>query len=359
MHLMKISLMTLIAPILVNAHWQLGPFVRPEGVNPVISPLKESIFFCPAQQSEVPWEGDHTFNPAAIVRDGKVYLLYRAEDNFGQGIGNHTSRLGLAVSTDGMHFERRDTPVLYPDLDSQAGAEWPGGCEDPRIVEREDGLYVMTYTQYDHHIAQLAIATSKDLVHWEKYGYAFAESPLRKKWSKSGAIVCRFDNGRLVAAKIQGKYWMYWGERHLYAAVSDDLISWAPLLNDHEKPYVVASPRMGKFDSLLVEPGPPAILTEHGIVLLYNGQNSHLTGDPQIGPGAYSAGQFLLNPDNPTLLLDRLDEPFFRPELPYEKTGQYKEGTVFLEGLVYFQGRWLLYYGCADSLVGVAEMAIE
>ncbi|HAS59844.1 MAG TPA: pesticidal protein Cry15Aa, partial [Algoriphagus sp.] len=42
-----------------------------------------------------------------------------------------------------------------------------------------------------------------------------------------------------------------------------------------------------------------------------------------------------------------------QPELPFEKSGQYPEGTTFLEGLVYFQGAWYLYYGTADSMVGV------
>ncbi len=349
-------LVALITPFLAfSEQWQMGPFFRPDQINPIVTPLPDSYFFCPAQQCEVFWEVDHTFNPAAVVRNGKVYLLYRAEDSFGQGIGRHTSRLGLAVSDDGHHFIRSSTPVLYPDQDSQQHAEWPGGCEDPRIVEREDGLYVLTYTQYDQQTATLAVATSKDLVHWDKHGYAFATSPLIKKWSKSGSIVCCRDKDRLIATKINGKYWMYWGEKHVHAATSDDLITWIPLLDDHAKPYIIISPRMGKFDSLLVEPGPPAILTEKGILLLYNGKNSHLCGDAQINPGAYSAGQILLHRDDPMQLLERLDEPFFKPELPFEQTGQYKDGTVFIEGLVYFQDRWLLYYGCADSLVGVAE----
>jgi beta-1,2-mannosidase len=52
--------------------------------------------------------------------------------------------------------------------------------------------------------------------------------------------------------------------------------------------------------------------------------------------------------------LGRLDRPFFRPEMSYEKTGQYEAGTTFCEGLIWFHGRWLIYYGCADSFVGVA-----
>ena len=50
----------------------------------------------------------------------------------------------------------------------------------------------------------------------------------------------------------------------------------------------------------------------------------------------------------------RRTEPVLKPELPYEKTGQYAAGTTFAEGLVWFHKTWFLYYGCADSLVAVA-----
>ena len=95
----------------------------------------------------VRWEVTHTFNPAAVVREEKGWLLYRAEDDIGRGIGWYISRLGLAASKDGLRFERRSTPVLFPADDDQRTAEWEGGCEDPRIVETEGG-YLLFYTQY-------------------------------------------------------------------------------------------------------------------------------------------------------------------------------------------------------------------
>ena len=183
------------------------------------------MFYCPIQNKDIHWEAEHTFNPGAVVRDGKIYLFYRAEDNYGTGIGNHTSRLGLAVSYDGIYFERTGTPILFPNCDDQKNYEFPGGCEDPRIVETEEGAYVMTYTQWNRQVAVLGVATSNDLLHWKKHGYAFEGKSIRQ-WSKSGSIVCRCEGDRLIATKIQGKYWMYWGEGLIYAAVSDDLISW-------------------------------------------------------------------------------------------------------------------------------------
>ena len=106
-----------------NRNWVLGPFVRPEGANPVISPQPTS-FYCPMQKQQVKWEESDTFNPAATVKDGKIVVLYRAEDNSAQGIGKRTSRIGYAESTDGVTMARLDTPVLFPAEDDFKGIEW-------------------------------------------------------------------------------------------------------------------------------------------------------------------------------------------------------------------------------------------
>lgn len=334
--------------------WVLAPFQK-LGDAPVLSPNSESLFFCPIQMKELQWEKRHTFNPAAVVRNGKVYLIYRAEDDFGRGIGKHTSRLGIAESEDGIHFKRYPTPILFPDLDAQNSHEFPGGCEDPRIVEREDGTYVMTYTQWNRKIAVLSVATSQDLFSWDKKGYAFeTENLAPRRWSKSGSIVCKRQGDRIVATKIQGKYWMYWGDVSVHAATSDDLISWTPVKDSEGKLVEVMAPRAGKFDSDIVEAGPPAILTDRGILLLYNGKNAVKSGDPRLLGRAYSAGQVLLDPQDPTQVIARLDDFFLRPEKPFEMRGQYRSGAIFIEGLVFFQNQWLLYYGASDSKIGVA-----
>jgi predicted GH43/DUF377 family glycosyl hydrolase len=115
------------------------------------------------------------------------------------------------------------------------------------------------------------------------------------------------------------------------------------------------SPRKGYFDSGLTECGPPAIQTDKGIVLLYNGKNmSGDDGDKRFNPNSYTAGQVLFDNTDPLKPVARLDVPFLYPKEPFEKSGQYAAGTVFLEGLVFFNSKWFLYYGCADSRVAVA-----
>jgi predicted GH43/DUF377 family glycosyl hydrolase len=342
--------------------WQLGPFVKADEVNPCMRPEAKAAFVCPVQGREVKWEEKDVFNPAAVVRGGQVHLLYRAEDTVGKHAG--TSRIGLASSRDGFSFYKRGEPVLYPENDAFKGLEWEGGCEDPRIVEDAHGTYYLTYTAYDGDKARLCVATSQDLVHWTKHGLAFGEALGGKYadiWSKAGSIVARRAGERFVAEKINGCYWMYWGESNIYAATSTDLIHWTPLETEdprgyHGEPFLqpLLTVRKYRFDSDLIEPGPQAIITEQGILLIYNSKNHGEYGDPSYAAGAYCAGQALFDAKDPTIAIARSTEPFIVPDKDYEITGQINH-VCFVEGLVHHNGEWLLYYGTADSKIAVAR----
>lgn len=360
--------------------WMLGPFTKNDDANPILGPHADSRWDC-AHAGSVAWEEKDVFNPAAVVREGVVHLLYRAEDNVGKYLG--TSRIGMACSTDGICFEREPNPVLYPAVDDNHRYEQDGGCEDPRVCSTEDGGYVMTYSAYDGQKARLCVATSTDLRNWTKHGLAFPEMP--DLWSKAGAIVCRPEGDRLVATKLHGKYWMYFGESYIFAATSDDLVHWHPVIHptqsakpnqegmpsapdiaarwfphelgmhasEREALVSVIRPRTGRFDSVLVEPGPPAVLTENGIVLLYHGKNAVTGGDERFPAYTYGVGQLLLDANDPTAVIARTTEPFLFPDKEYEITGQV--GNVcFAEGLVPFGDKWLLYYGTADSKIATA-----
>ena len=334
--------------------WALIPFIKQDSTNPCLIPDKNSTFNCPLRNELILWEGKDVFNPAAVVKDGKVYLLYRAEDDIGRHSG--TSRIGIAESTDGLNFVKHPEPVLYPDLDFMKKYEWEGGCEDPRIVEDQNGIYYMTYTAYNGHLARLCIATSTDLFHWQKRGIIFEKvgaGKYRNLWSKSGSIICKKIGNRLVATKVKGKYWMYWGDREIYAAISDNLIDWQPLEDEDGKLRYLFSPRKRKFDSALVEAGPPAVITDKGILFIYNSKNSSRHGDRSLPAGTYAAGQVLFDADNPVKVKRRLENHFFKPERNYEVSGQVNN-VCFLEGLIFFKNKWFLYYGTADSKIAAA-----
>lgn len=287
--------------------WQLGPFEKYEG-NPIIEPQGST------------WESKDVFNPAAWSDGETIYLLYRAEDSTGIGEWNGTSRIGLAKSTDGYHFEREKEPIFGPAEDF----ELPGGTEDPRIVKIDDTFY-LTYTAYDGETARLSLASSEDLYNWERHGIIFPEL----EWSKAGAIVPR---------EINGRYWMYFGDTNIWAAWSEDLIHWTRI----EEP--VMEPREEMFDSHLIEPGPTPLITDDGILLLYNSADEDLV---------YRTGQALFDINDPTQLLKRSDDYFLSPDTELEVGGQISN-VVFIEGLAKLDDAWFLYYGMGDSGIGVA-----
>jgi beta-1,2-mannosidase len=332
--------------------WALLPFTKADDVNPVLLPDTNSTFLCPVRNTIVQWEEKDVFNPAAVVRNDTVFLLFRAEDSIGKFAG--TSRIGIAWSTDGLHFTKHPVPVLYPDNDSSKIFEWEGGCEDPRIVEDENGTYYMTYTAYDGDKARLLVASSKDLYHWNKHGHVFKNDTAEvNKWSKSGSIVCKYENGKAIASKVDGRYWMYWGDTDIFLATSNDLINWFVSTDDKGNPKTIFGPRNKKFDSRLVEPGPPAMLTEKGIVLIYNSMNLQAKGDTSLAEGTYAASQILFDKNDPAKVIDRMETYFMKPDKPYEITGQVNH-VCFVEGLVLYKGKWFLYYGTADSKIAVA-----
>jgi beta-1,2-mannosidase len=288
--------------------------------HPIVSPLGET------------WESAGTFNPAVVRYKEKFVMLYRAQDQAG------TSRLGYAESPDGIHWTRRSEPVFSPETEYEKN----GGVEDPRLVQIADTFY-LTYTAYNKTDAQLCLATSKDLLHWDRKGILLPayKGNWNVRWTKSGAI---------VPEKIDGKYWMYWlgttpdETDQMGLSWSTDLIHWTEATATPVLPK-----RAGMFDSRVVEPGPPPILTPEGIVLIYNGADDKLV---------YRTGVAVFDRTQPSKLLSRTETPVFAPEKDWEKTGQVPN-VVFVEGLVREGNRYLLYYGGADKYVGVAESPVK
>jgi predicted GH43/DUF377 family glycosyl hydrolase len=278
------------------------------------------------------WESAGTFNPAVVKHGSRFVMLYRAQDAAG------TSRLGYAEGSDGIHFSRRAEPVLSPETDY----EKDGGVEDPRL-QRFGDTYYLTYTGYNKKDAQLCLATSRDLIHWERKGVILAayKGNWNRGWTKSGAI---------VPEKIDGKYWMYWlgssadKTDQMGLSYSSDLLHWTEATETPVLPR-----RGGKFDSRVVEPGPPPVLTARGIVLIYNGADDQLI---------YRTGIAVFDPKDPRKVLSRSAEPIFAPEKEWEKFGQVPN-VVFVEGMARQGKRWLFYYGGADKYVGVAEAPVQ
>ena len=278
--------------------------------------------------SESGFESSGTFNPAVIRRGDKFVMLYRAQDAAG------TSRLGYAESTNGVHFVKRFGAVLAPEAEYEKG----GGVEDPRLIEL-GGRYYLTYTGYNRKDAQLCLAESTDLIQWKRLGVILPayQGKWNRGWTKSGAI---------VSERIAGKYWMYWlgtaadKTDQMGISSSTDLLHWTEELD-----VPVLPRRPGKFDSRVVEPGPPPLFTSKGIVLIYNGADDKLV---------YRTGIAVFDRNDPRKVLYRSDEPVFGPDKEWEKVGQVPN-VVFVEGMAKRGKEWLFYYGGADKFVGVAS----
>jgi predicted GH43/DUF377 family glycosyl hydrolase len=311
----SIALLSLMAIAAPEPTKSLKQWERLNGGNPIMAPKGDGF------------ESAGVFNPAVVKKDREYVMLYRAQDKDG------TSRLGYAHSTDGIHFVRRSEPVLVPETDY----EKDGGVEDPRIV-RIGITYFLTYTSYNKKDAQLCLATSKDLIHWERKGIIMPAYKGRWNmgWPKSGAILTQ---------KIKGRYWMYFlGDsakdvHETGVAYSYDLIHWTEALDE---PLV--RPRPGYFDAKVVEPGPPPIMTPEGILLIYNGADER---------SVFATGWVLFDKNDPTKVIARSDTPIFTVKQEWEKSGQVPN-VVFVEGAVQQGNRWLFYYGGADKFVGVA-----
>lgn len=298
----------------------LGPFV-PSEANPILRPRGDS------------WESGNLYNPAAIVVGDQVVLLYRAHAE------DIVSHVGIATSADGIHFEREDAPVVSPEHDYESH-----GCEDPRVTKVDD-TYYLTYTGYDGTTALLCLATSPDLRRWTKHGPLFPEFNTfattqpgeHEAWSKAGVI---------HPEPIDGLYYMYFGEGAIFYATSPDLLTWTPCDNDRP----IYSPTPGEWDELLVEIGPPPVVTADGLlVLLTNGARTGSTTRVD-----YRCGQIAIALSNPTEVIAKMTVPWLAPQTPEEMVGLVPNVT-FVEGLVFFRGRWLAYYGQSDTTLAVAE----
>ncbi len=336
-----------------------GVETYPKGVTEMLTPFKrlsDEPILGPRAGNKFDSAG--AFNPTATrLPNGDVAILYRAQDAKG------VSTVGYArTAPDGKTIlERSDEPVLAPRVENERL-----GIEDPRMtVDPVDPKqYDLTATKYDGKDAQLADWTSTDLKNWQERGIMMPanEGTWNTQWTKSGSLVTREINGQMVPEKIDGKFWMfYMGSRNgideLGLASSPDGVKWTDATN---QPILPGRP--GQFDSNVVEPGPAAILTDKGINLIYSGGSPY---EGNRGMFKYQTGLAVFDKNDPTKLLYRSSKPVFSPETPWEienssTTVHQVPNVVFPQGVVPDgKNGYLVYYGAADSYVGLAHTKFE
>jgi len=273
--------------------------------NPILSPNPMHL-----------WESRFVFNPA-VVYDGELFhMVYRAQGE------DMVSRLGYAVSTDGIHFNRLEKPVFEPSTDDELF-----GVEDPRITFI-DGWYYMLYTAYSPKGTRVSMARTKNFITWERFGVVLPDID-----NKDAA---------LFPEKIGGKYVMLHRiPPDIWLAFSDDLREWGDFVK-------IASPRKGMWDDLKIGAAAPPLKTEYGWLLLYHGVQK---SEKPI----YRLGFMLLDLEDPTKVLKRSEEPILEPELPWEKFGGVPN-VVFSDAMVEVGDEYFIYYGAADNHIALATI---
>jgi predicted GH43/DUF377 family glycosyl hydrolase len=267
------------------------------------------------------------FNPTVIQVGSQLAMIYRR--NGSRTVG---SRFQLAFSDDGRTFvPYAGNPVMVPDQQYDYN-----GCEDPRVV-RFDEVYYLTYGgNWGHAYTGQCLATSTDLIHWDKKGVALQPQGWNNQ-AKAGVIVPEMIGGKYIMYFAgQAKEW----QPSIGMAVSKDLVHWTQPL-DHS----LMSARPDYFDSLGVECGATPIVLPEGILLIYNGWNpAHV----------HKTGWVLFSKNDPSKVLKRCEAPFIEPQFAYEIDGRHV--FTFTEGAVFFKGLWRFYYGGADKWIGVGEI---
>lgn len=310
--------------------------------NPILKPILHHY-----------WESKATFNPAAFYAGDRVHLVYRA-------IGHHdVSVLGYAESQDGLHIDRREAKPIYIPTEhfevsgtySQAphhsspfvsGGGCFGGCEDPRITEIDDRLY-MTYVAYDGwrppRIALTSIKTKDFLNHEWNWETPVLISP--------PGVVDK--NACILPEKINGKYVIF------HRIFPNILIDFVDALdfdgNTFLKGEYKIAPRSNFWDSRKLGAGPPPIKTDQGWLLLYQAVDDKM--DHQ-----YKIGAMLLDLNDPTRVLHRTNKPFLEPTSWYENIG-HKAGVAYPCGAVTVGGKLIMYYGGADTVVCAATAHLD
>ncbi len=282
-----------------------------------------------------------TYNPTIINLSGCLYLLYRGRTRSTR----HTGTIGLATSPDGFHWTKHPSPIVSPDTPYDRL-----GCEDPRVVKIGDTCF-MTYTGVSEWVSErlwtsfwtnICFATSKDLMRWKK------EKPIVLKVSPNRWHSQNFKAATLLPIPFKGYWTMFFtGELApqkvaIGYAFSKDFRHWQ---EGTDSPILL--PRKGYFDSQVVEVGSTPIVTEEGILMIYNGKDY----------STYRVGAALLSPQNIAQVLWRSEKPILEPTLIWEREGVTPQVT-FANGFICCEGKWNLYYGAADKVIGVASEGI-
>ena len=324
----------------------------PEHVSPQMKKSKKNPIVEPREGNR--WDCDAAFNPTAMRKQGKTYVLYRAMGK------DPLSVLGCAETKDGTSVDRvHDDPVYIPrkefegvgrPIDPNSALKYmsgggSGGCEDARIQEL-DGRYYLTYVAYDGANPPRVALSSISVADFHQGKYEKWTDPVLI--SRPGVVD---KNACILPEKVNGKYVIY---HRIYPNI---LVDYVDSLEDFDgetvflKNEYVIPPRPMMWDSKKIGVGPSPIKTEHGWLAIYQAVGRQ-------DPGRYKIGAMLLELDDPTKVICRSNEPIVEPIEWYENNG-HKSGVVYPCGATVHDNNLFVYYGGADKYTCVATSGMD
>ena len=320
-------------------------------------------------QTELDFENDGVLNPAIFQEGNTVHMFYRAVRK-----GNH-STIGYAKLDGPLNLvERNQKPLMTPSTNAERH-----GIEDPRIV-KIDEVYYLTYCAYDGVNALGSLATSTDLVNFEKQGVIVPQVTykefkeltefsgyLNKKYKRfqvhyhvhsiPGKELLLWDKNLIFfPRKINGKFMFLHRVRPDIQIASveniEDLTKeyWKDYLLHFKEHILMTSKHAHEIG--YIGGGCPPIETKAGWLIIYHGVHDSANGY------VYTACAALLDLEDPTKEIARLPYALFTPELPWELVG-YVNNVVFPTGTSLFDGRLYIYYGAADKRIAVRSLDLE
>jgi len=317
--------------------------------------------------TKLTFEKRAVLNPGCYQEGDFVHVFYRASDK------KHISTIGYAkLAGPTKVIERTKEPIMGPEYDYERL-----GMEDPRITKIGDTFY-MTYVAHDGKNAVTAYASGKNLFKLKKRGIIttklrydeaadmFREEKLKDRYFMFESYYEEFagKNVRLwekdvllFPKKIRGKYAL------LHRVLPDIQIAYFKNFSELKKEsfwedyfrnlaaYVVLENKYW-FESRNIGGGAPPIETNEGWLIIFH------SVEELNKQRVYHASAALLDLNDPTKIIGRLDKPLFSPTEKWEIKGEVGH-VVFPTGTAIFGKCLYIYYGAADENIAVAQVNLQ
>lgn len=271
----------------------------------------------------------YVFNPGVIKYKGE-YLMLCDVATLSQPIFMH-----LARSRDGVKFVFDKEPLAWPEADPAH----PEDCiYDPRITELDGVYYILYASSSEGRGVRVGIVKTEDFVTFERVSTA------SEVGNRNGVLFPRKING--MFCRMDRPFGNPRDPAGMWISYSPDGVFWG-------KSEPMMNPRQGLWDNGKIGGGAVPIETEHGWLCIYHGTT--MTGAGVI----YRLGVAMLDLDNPARVIARGEDAVLWPEHDYEMHGRVGNVVFACNAIVEDDGLVRIYYGAADTCVGLAEGRLE